>query len=615
LPWCWQITFFGKEQQSSDFISLAPAISGMRKEFRSLLSLDDARSTVLSFLPLPDEEVIPLSRALGRILAEKIVSMVDVPGFDRASMDGYAVRAEDTLGAREDQPLRLRLKGSVPMGIMAEVQVRVGEAAEVSTGSMMPKGSNAVVMVENSRTEGDVVLIQRTVHPGENTQGSGSDISLGEAVLFPGVKITPREVGVLAAVGRSDVLVRRLKVGIASTGNELVLPGGQLGPGQIYDINSYAVSAAVEECGAIPIRYGILPDERDAMAGAMLRMADECSMIIISGSTSAGAGDMVYQVLDEIGDLIFHGVNLKPGKPTLFGMVKDKPCLGLPGYPTSALTVFSELAAPAIRRALGLMSQGYRVIGRLAKPVRSEGRHQMLAVGLSGDKIYPVDKGSGSITTLARADGVIDIPADVEYLPPGESMEVRLFGELKPPDLVVAGENSLLMERLAEELPFEVRILNTGSLRGRISLEDGIADMACVSGPQEPSPEMVLVKGYRRELGLISKEGMDLLDIGKGRVVGWHRDSEMKRLFESVQKNAGIVAPKYVRLARTHSSVAAAVAKGLADLGFGERAAAVQAGLCFLPLVQDDVSFLVRPSRLDHPAVESMLASLDRASF
>ncbi len=587
----------------------------MRKEFRSLLSLEDARHTVLSYLPVPDEEIVPLGSALDRVLAEKIVSRADVPGFNRASMDGYAVRAEDTLGAREDRPLRLSLAGSVPMGVLAEVRVDAGEAVEVSTGSMMPLGANAVVMVENAAVEGKDVLIHRTVHSGENTQAAGSDISLGEAVLFPGIKLTPREVGVLAAVGCKDVLVRRLNVGVASTGNELVPPGEPLGPGQIYDINSYTIAAAAEECGACPVRYGILPDEGDAMAKALKKMAKECSMILISGSTSAGAGDMVYRVLDEIGEMVFHGVNLKPGKPTLFGIVENKPCLGLPGYPTSALTVFAELAAPAICRALGLKSQGHRAKGRLAKAVRSEGRHQMLAVGLSGDRVYPVDKGSGSITTLARADGVIEIPADVEYLEPGEIVEVRTFVEPSYPDLVVAGENSLLLEQLAEDLPFEVRILNTGSLRGMIAVEDGIADMACISGSQKPSPETVLVKGYRRDLGVISREEIDLKNLGKGRIVGWHRDSEMRRLFESVLNEAGISDPKYARLARTHSSVAAAVAKNLSDLGFGEKAAAKQAGLCFLPLVEDEVYFLVRSSKLDHPAVKSFLSSLERTAF
>lgn len=595
---------------TSTFIGIQLIVFCMRKEFRSLLSLDDARSTVLSHLPAPDEEAVPLSRVLGRVLAKKIISTVDVPSFDRASMDGYAVRAEDTVGAREDRPLSLRLKGIVPMGVMADIDVGPGEAAEVSTGSMMPQGSNAVVMVENTAVDGNAVLISRAVHAGENTQGAGSDISLGEAVLFPGVKINPREIGVLAALGRCDVYVRRLKIGIASTGNELVLPGEPLLPGQIYDINSYTIAAAVEECGGSPIRYGILPDDREAMAMMLGRMADECSMILISGSTSAGTGDMVYQVLEEMGDLLFHGINLKPGKPTLFGLVGNKPCLGLPGYPTSALTVFSELAAPSIQAALGLKLRGHKAEGFLSSRVRSEGRRQMLAVGLSGDRIYPVDKGSGSITTLARADGVIDIPAEVEYLEAGDALDVRLFGELTTPDLVVAGENSVRLEQMAEEMPFGVRIINSGSLRARASLEAGVADIACVSGRREVLPNIVLAERYRRDLGLISREETDLKDIGRLRVAGWHRDSDMRRLFESAIKENGVSVPKYVRLSRTHSSVAAAVVYGLADVGFGEKEASKQAGLCFQPLVQDEISFLVSSSRQDRPSVRSFLEAL-----
>ncbi len=189
------------------------------------------------------------------------------------------------------------------------------------------------------------------------------------------------------------------------------------------------------------------------MATMLQKMAEECDMILVSGSTSAGVGDMIFQVLDEIGELIFHGVNLKPGKPTIFGLINDKPCLGLPGYPTSALTVFSCLAAPAIRAALGQKHSRKRVTGRLSGPLRFDGRRQMLAVGLSGELVYPVDKGSGSITTLAGADGIIDIPVGVEYLEKGEKVEVELFSENEPADLVVAGENALLLEQLAEGRP------------------------------------------------------------------------------------------------------------------------------------------------------------------
>ncbi len=587
----------------------------MRKEFRSLIPLSEAKSIILDRLPRIKDETVPLECSLGRILAEKIISTVDVPGFIRASMDGYAVRSEDTLESREDRPVPLSLAGYVPMGKLPELQVAPGDAAEVSTGSMMPEGADAVVMIEYSQAVDNRVCIRRPVFGGENVQAAGSDISFGEAALFPGTKVGAREMGVLAALGRKTVPVRSLRVGVASTGFELVPPGCNLGPGQIHDINTYTIAAGVEECGAHASTYGILPDEREAMAKTLQKMARECEMILVSGSTSAGAGDMVYQVLEEVGELIFHGVNLKPGKPTIFGLIDGKPCLGLPGYPTSALTVFYELAAPAIRKALGQRHLENKAAGRLAGPLRTEGRQQMLAVGLSGELVYPVDKGSGSITTLAMADGVIEIPAGVEYLEKGAKVEVKLFQERQAPCLVVAGENSISMEKLAESLPWRLMLLNTGSLRGTVYLEDGVADLASVSSLDAvPVPAgMRAIKGFRRELGLIYRDAATLSDPGNQRIVGWHRDSTMKAAFEKVLQNLGITSPRYVRVARTHSAVAAAVSSGRADMGFGEKVAAVEADLGFKPLAEDEIRFLARPETLDNPWLKPFIGALSRA--
>jgi putative molybdopterin biosynthesis protein len=517
---------------------------------------------VLSRPPQAATWTITLPESRGCILAEKVVSSLDVPGFSRASMDGFAVLAEDTLAAREDRPVSLRLAGIVPMGILPQLRVVPGEVAEVSTGSMMPPGADAVVMIEYCQIEGDCVLIRRPVYAGENVQGAGSDISFGETVLFSGTKLAAREIGVLAALGRTDVAVRSLKVGVASTGNELAAPGQPLAAGQIYDINTYTIAAAVDDCGAHARTYGILPDEKVSMAKALQKMAGECDMILVSGSTSAGAGDMIFQVIDEIGQLIFHGVNLKPGKPTIFGLINDKPCLGLPGYPTSALTVFSCLAAPAIRAALGQTHTGKGVAGRLVGPLRTDGRRQMLAVGLSGDLVYPMDKGSGSITTLAGADGIIDIPAGVEFLERGEKVEVELFNDKQPADLVVAGENSLLLEKLAESLPWRLMLLNTGSVRARHYLEDGVADLACVSGLAAVPEGMKLIWSSKRELGLVFRDEGALSDLAAQRLVGWHRDFAMQAAFERSLLALGLSHPQYVRAARTHSAVAAAVASG-----------------------------------------------------
>jgi putative molybdopterin biosynthesis protein len=583
----------------------------MRKEFRSLIPLPEAKSIIFDHAPQPGVEAVPMECSLGRILAEKIISEVDVPGFHRASMDGYAVQAADTLESREDRPVSLHLVGCVPMGRLPDVRVAQREAAEVSTGSMMPDGADAVVMIEYSQALADRVYIRRPVYESENVQKAGSDISFGELVLFPGTRIAAREMGVLAALGRETVRVKNLKVGLASTGSELVPPGHSLGRGQIYDINTYTIAAGVQECGASAVPYGILPDELEEMAKMLQKMARECEMVLVSGSTSAGAGDMVYQVLDEIGELVFHGVNLKPGKPTIFGLIDNKPCLGLPGYPTSALTVFYELAAPVIRKALGQRHQGNKTQGKLAGPLRTEGRQQMLAVGVSGKLVYPVDKGSGSITTLALADGVIEIPAGVEYLETGLEVEVKLFRELQTPSLVVAGENSIILERLAGSLPWRLMLLNTGSLRGRIYLEDGVADLASISGLEAvPVPAgMKAIKGYKRELGFIFRDVGALSNPGS-RIVGWPRDSAMKAAFERALLDLGLTNPGRVRVAKTHSAVAATVASGRADLGFAERAAAIEAGLGFKFLAEDEIQFLARSDVISNPWLKSFIDAL-----
>ncbi|RQW77659.1 MAG: molybdopterin biosynthesis protein [Methanothrix sp.] len=582
----------------------------MPKEFRTLIPLEEARSIVLSHAPRPGMEAVRLPEAAGRVLAERIVSGMDVPGFARASMDGFAVQSEDTLDAREDRPIPLKLVGSVPMGAKPEVRVGRGEVAEVSTGSMMPPGADAVVMIEYSQAEGDRVLVRRPVYGSENVQAAGSDISLGEVVLFPGTRLAAREIGVLAALGRETVPVRRLRVGVASTGNELIRPGCPLGLGQIYDINSYTVAVAVQDCGATAIRYGILPDVQEEMARVLQKMASECDLILVSGSTSAGAGDMVYKVLDNVGETIFHGVNLKPGKPTIFGLIDGKPCLGLPGYPTSALTVFGELAAPFIRQSLGTKAHGYVTKGQLAGPIRTEGRQQMLAVGISRGQVYTVDKGSGSITTLAGADGVMEIPSGIEYLEKGTAVDLNLFSELEVPDLVVAGENSAIVEKLAEKLPLQIRLMNTGSLRGRMYLGDGVADLACVSGLAEAPAGTVLVKGYKRELGLIYRDESALQNLARSRIVGWHRDFALKAAFERILSDLGLSHPKYVRAAKTHSSVAAAIAAGWADMGFGERGAAEDAGLRFKPVMNDEILFLARSGWLEDQAAKSFISAL-----
>ncbi|MDD1758082.1 MAG: molybdopterin biosynthesis protein, partial [Methanotrichaceae archaeon] len=292
-----------------------------------------------------------------------------------------------------------------------------------------------------------------------------------------------------------------------------------------------------------------------------------------------------------------------------------KPIIGLPGYPTSALTVFSLLVAPSIRKALGLKSRRDVIHGRMTRPARSEGRHQMLSIGFRRGLVYPVDKGSGSITTLSQADGVIEIPAEVEYLERGEEVEVQLFEELFEPDLIIAGENCPALEMMAEALPYQIRFMPNG-VQGIIFLEDGLLDMACISRREADGLDIpkkfMLLGGYTRELGLMSRDDILLQpeNMTNRSIQGWSRDSDMREILLSSLKDIGVDSTilKFIGQARTHSAVAASVASGKTDLGFGERAVSESNKLAFRRLAWNRVELIVARSSLEKEAMKAFVS-------
>ena len=591
-----------------------------RKEFRELISSQHARQVISQIHLEPGILKLELKEALGRVLAEDITAQVDVPGFDRASMDGYAVRAKDTYLAREDKPVTLELTGSIDTGSVPDVVVDNDTVVEISTGAMMPAGADAVVMVEYTRTEGSSLHIMRPVSVNENVIHAGSDIMVGERVLQAGTRLTPREIGVLSAVGVQHIKARNLVVGIISTGSELVPPGSELGPGMVYDINSYSIGAAARECGAEVNYYGIARDNRPYMEEILGRAVNECHLVITSGSTSAGAGDMMYRIIGERGRELIHGIDIKPGKPVIVGIVDDTPVFGLPGYPTSALTIFNEFTAPLIRRALGLFSSRSTVKARMAVDYHSPGRRQLLTVGLVRGLAYPVDKGSGAITTLADADGFIEIDPQVEMLDAGDEVVVTLMGDVRSPDVLFIGSHCLGFEALMRLLPFSVRMINTGSTGGMIAVRDGIADMGGVHLMDETGKynlsflktfgldNAVLVKGYLRDQGLIVEPGSDIVgfeDIVGRRMINRTRGSGTRVLtdmkLKEVAKKRGTgydelcaALEGYDTEAKTHSAVAAAVRLGRADVGVGIRSAAELNGLKFIHIADEEYDFIVQ---------------------
>ena len=482
-----------------------------RKEFHELIPIERAEQILKSIIRGSDT-VVPIDLAYHRVLACDVVASIDVPSFDRADMDGYAVRAEDTYTAREEARVELEMIGRIPAGDAPTLTIRAGAAAEISTGAMLPDGADAVVMVEYTEEVGSRVSIQRAVHSWENVMRAGTDIRRGVRVLPQGTLLGAREIGVLAAIGVSQVCVRSLAVGIISTGDELVPVGERMEPGQgrVYDVNAHTISAAVRECGATPIMYGIIPDDRERTIEILKKAISECDLILTSGSTSAGSGDIMPRILEECGEVLAHGINIKPGKPMIIARM-EKPVIGLPGFPTSALSMFYFLVAPRLRDILasestaavavaaGREHDGHVEHAVLGSRIQSVGRHQLLPVAVVRGFAYPVVKGSGAITALAAADGTIEILPEVEIMEPGETVEVVLFGERSASDFVIAGMPCDDLNPLIATLPFRVRVIHTGVAAGTYAVRNGIADVAGIPLRADELPDsddVVVVEGF-----------------------------------------------------------------------------------------------------------------------
>ena len=593
-----------------------------RREMRDLVTLDRAREVVADLDVGGNTETVPLSEASGRVLAERVDADLDVPGFDRASVDGYAVRAADTTGAGEVNPVTLEVTGLVEAGERPGVTVEGGEAVEIATGAVVPPGANAVVMVEDTTEHEKSVEIRRAVPPGGNVMAAGADIAAGDRALGAGVRLTPRTVGLLAAMGHDTVAVRRLpRVAVVATGEELVQPGEALdhGRGQIYDVNTETIATGVREAGGEPGRYTRVPDDREAMADALRRAAEECDMVLTAGSTSASGADMLYSVVEDVGDLLVHGVALKPGKPTIVGRVDGTPYVGLPGYPVSALSVFRLLVAPRLRRAAGYgTGRSVTTTGRLAVDERfDEGRRRALPVGLVEDGdgetvVYPVDKGSGATTTLAAADGVVDMPADTRRLRAGEDVAVELFSpDARAPPVLAVGESDPAAVELLDAVD-GARYLTDGDRAGRRWLRDGVADVAVVTGEADgtaPEGGEVLVT-WTREWGVVTADGdpgdapLGALANGGQSVATVNRDLGLRAAVDDAARDGGLD-PDAVAGVETAGieSPARRVANGRADVGVALRATAEALDLPFAALGTQRVSLVGNDQRLSKAGV------------
>ncbi|HWP65769.1 MAG TPA: gephyrin-like molybdotransferase Glp [Candidatus Limnocylindria bacterium] len=400
------------------------------RPIRETIPLDEALALLLEACPpIERTERVPLDEADGRVPAREVQSAIDVPPFDRAAMDGYAVRAADTFGAGRYEPRTLRCVETVFTGQAPSRRVEPGTCVEIATGAPMPEGADAVVMVEETERAGDLVHVLTPVYPGQHVGRRGADLRAGQPVAPAGVPLDPSRVGALAAAGVAELDVyAQPRVAVLSTGSEIVEPGRPLAPGQIYDINRYTLAAVVRRHGGRPTLLPPVPDAIEALETALERALDD-DLVVFSGGSSVGVRDLILDVIERQGEVLFHGIAVKPGKPTVLGRIGGKPVLGMPGYPTSCLSNAYMMLVPALRRMARLPAyQPPCVRLPLARRIVSTtGRHQFYTVRIADGMAHPAFKASGDITSLSQADGYIEIPAQTDIVEAGEIVEVKLF--------------------------------------------------------------------------------------------------------------------------------------------------------------------------------------------
>lgn len=400
------------------------------KPIRETIPLEEARQLIAEACdPLTRTELVRLLDANGRVAAGDLRSTRDVPPFSRAGMDGFAVRAEDTFGASRYDAKVLRVIDKVFTGQVPTKSVEPGTAIEIATGAPMPQGADAVVMVEETELAGADVRVLTPVYPRQNVGRQGADIVVGQTVIARGEQLNPSRIGAIAALGIGEVEVfAKPTVAILSTGNEIADPGQELQPGQIYDINKFTLSTIIQEHGGVPVPFSTAQDTLDALEQAIEACAS-CDVLVFSGGSSVGERDLILDVIKKKGDIVFHGIAVKPGKPTVFGTVGGKPMFGMPGYPTSCLSQAYLLLVPALRAMARLAPRQTATVTLPVgqRIVSTTGRHQFYTVRIVDGQAMPAFKASGDITSMSQADGYIEIPAQTDIVEKGEVVSVKLF--------------------------------------------------------------------------------------------------------------------------------------------------------------------------------------------
>ena len=634
-------------RDTEDFVRRLAA-AARQEQFLTVMSREEAQGAFRAAVPhatLPPETV-PLAAALGRVLARDVASPIDVPPFDRALVDGFALRAADSEGAGPSRPRRLILNREIlACGLAPALAIEPGTATPIATGGVIPRGADAVVMVEQTEFDEATLSIDvaAPVRPGQFVGYAGADMALGETVLRKGLTITAREVGMLAACGIAAVpVVRRPRVAILSTGDELTEPGAALAPGAIYDSNGAIVAASVTENGGAPVALGIVRDDEAALERALRDALSGNDLVVLSGGTSKGAGDVSHRILDRLGapGILVHGVALKPGKPLCLAVADGVPVVVLPGFPTSAMFTFHDFVVPLVRALAGLPPREEQAVAaHLPQRVPSElGRTEFVMASLGrgpeGPVALPLPKGSGSVTAFSQADGFFAIPAARSGLEAGEAVSVvRLGAGVRAPDLTIVGSHCIGLDRLVglvAERGFTARTVWVGSAGGLAALRRGECDLAAMHllDPETGrynapllDPGMRLAPGWRRLQGVVFRSGdgrfegrsagdgvaAALADAG-AVMVNRNAGSGTRLLVDGLLKGAR--PSGFWNQPRSHNAVAAAVAQGRADWGVAIASVASAYGLGFLPLTEEHYDFAYAAGTEDRPALAAFLALL-----
>ena len=631
----------------ADDIKAALRQAARQQQFLEVIDRDEAEARFrrhIAMVPLGEERV-PLAGALGRVLARDVVAGVDVPGFDRASVDGFAVRASDTDGASDEAPRELRLNAELlTPGITPQQDLAGTTATVIATGGMVPRGADAVVMIEQTDTRDDkdglIVEIRRPVVAGQFIQAAGFDIARGETVLRKGQMLSSREIGALAAIGLDGIFVwRKPRVAIFSTGDELVAPGDAIRPGGVYDSNASILAASVEELGGAPVGLGIARDD-DAELTALLEKALAYDIVLLSGGTSKGAGDLAFKAVSRLANpgIVVHGAALKPGKPICLAVTRGKPVVVLPGFPTSAIFTFHEFVAPVIRAFAGRPPERRESVPAIL-PVRvasERGRTEYVLASLVEGQdgslaAYPTTKGSGAVTAFGQADGFFKVPAQTESVGAGTEVRVTLIGaghELA--DLVAIGSHCIGLDMLIGRLGaegFAVKALSVGSMGGLAAAKRGECDLAGIHLMDPATGEynrpfldetLELVPGYGRMQGIVFRRGDARFE---GRtieacvaaaladpsclMINRNAGSGTRILIDRLLN--GLRPPGYAHQAKSHNAVAVAIGQARADWGVAIETVARHYGLGFLALQPERYDFVVPKARIGRAPVRRFL--------